>query len=69
MTKTKMLSSVVFVCAVLGGLAILALPSVYAAGAGIGIMPVGGSPCVMSYMTFPIIIGTCGPISGGVVSA
>jgi len=69
MTKTKLLSSFVFVCAVLGGLAILALPSVYAAGVGTGIIPIGGSPCVMSYMTFPIIVGTCGPISGGVVSA
>jgi hypothetical protein len=69
MTKTKILSTLVFVCAVLGGLAILLVPSVYAAGIGTGVLPIGGSPCVMSYMTFPIIIGTCGPISGGVVSA
>lgn len=67
MTKTKILSSVLLVCAVLGGLAILTVPNVYAAETGI-LPTIGGSPCLMSYMIYPVIVGTCGPISGGVVS-
>lgn len=68
MTKTKLLPTVILVCAVLSALASLTVPNVLATG--IVFLPLtAGSSCLMTYMTYPVTtIGTCNPISGGLVS-
>lgn len=67
MTKAKLLPTLLLVCAVLSALASLTVANVEATGTGI--LPLsGGSSCLMSYLTYPVTIGTCNPISGGIVS-
>lgn len=67
MTKAKILPTIILACAVLSAVASLTVPNVLAIGTGI--LPLtGDSSCLLSYMTYPVTIGTCNPISGGVVS-
>jgi hypothetical protein len=67
MTKAKIIPTILLMCAVLSALASLTVPTVIATGSGT-FPSIGGSSCLMSYLTYPVTIGACNPISGGSVS-
>jgi len=67
MTKEKLIPTILLLCAALSALASLTVPTVIATGSGT-LPSIGGSSCLMSYLTYPVTIGACNPISGGTVS-
>jgi len=67
MTKAKLIPTILLVCAALSALASLTVPTVIATGSE-PLASIGGSSCLMSYLTYPVTVGACNPISGGTVS-